>query len=196
MLLVSGKKELGNTFLHTNDFKILHIRSVTMRIHLLVELRIQYQQCLCAWGHPHLWCWDSTVAFCYSLRTGSMWEDPSVVVSGINQVWTWQELWRKENTDLLLREEPRQPTFLFKMGAVLLVDFHHLVGQTLPRMNGRKKQFIFLIVALDCLQYLDGKRGTEIHINRRKSKESSKKDVNKKRRSGGSWDETRNTLYK
>lgn len=97
-----------------------------------------------------------------------------------------QEPWRRANTDIRLREEPRQPTFLFKTGAVLLVEFHHLFGQTLPRMEGRKKQFMLLIVALDCLQYLDGKRGTEIQINRRKSKESSKKDVNKKRRSGGS----------
>lgn len=160
--------------LHTNNFKILHISHVTLRIYLLEELRIQYQQCLCAWGQPHLWCWDWTAACCYSLRTNRMLEEPR------------QEPWRRGNTDLRLREEPRQPTLLFKTGAALLVEFHHLSGQTLPRTEGRKKQFMLLIIALDCLQYLDGKRGTEIQINRRKSKESSKKDVNKKRRSGGS----------
>lgn len=53
----------------------------------------------------------------------------------------------------------RPPTFLFKMGAAFLVGFQQLFGQTLPRMNRREKQFVFLIVALHRLQYLDGKRG-------------------------------------
>lgn len=52
----------------------------------------------------------------------------------------------------------RPPTFLFQLGAV---DFQHLFGQTSPRTDGREKQFIFLIVALHRLQYLDGKRGKE-----------------------------------
>lgn len=52
----------------------------------------------------------------------------------------------------------REPTFPFEMRAVLVV-FHHFFGQTLPRLNRRKQQFTFLIIAQNHLQHLDGEKG-------------------------------------
>lgn len=56
-----------------------------------------------------------------------------------------------------LRVGRAEPTFPFQRRAVLLVAFQHFSGQTLPRMDGREEQLVFLIIALHHLQYLDGK---------------------------------------
>lgn len=52
----------------------------------------------------------------------------------------------------------REPTFPFKMRAVLLIVFQHFFGQTLPRLNRREQQDTFLIRAQNHLQHLDGKK--------------------------------------